>query len=303
MSYMKPSTYLIASILLFSMNAFSQKVQEVQGVQEAEVLQDRKIYKEIMGKELSADIFYSRETQEHQGNPAIAFFHGGGWAFGSPSEFHNACRRYAKKGFVTFSFAYRLSVREDGRFPHPDITPVESVMDARSAVRWLKENAGTWHIDPEKVIVAGQSAGGQLALSTALIGQINEETDNLEIDPTPCALLLFSSNLNTLEAWADYLLDDRREEIWSISPYHNLKPGMPPVIEFHSRDDPMVDFYTVRFFMEKTLALGNRFEQIPFEGMGHYLAEGDTTYATYFDEAVMERTDSFLEELGIMPDR
>ena len=58
-----------------------------------------------MGQELGVDIFYANEILGKKDNPAIAFFSGGGWAFGSPAEFHNACRRYAKKGFVSFSFA------------------------------------------------------------------------------------------------------------------------------------------------------------------------------------------------------
>jgi len=270
--------------------------------QDNRIIQERKIYKQVMGQELAVDVFYANETLEGKDNPAIAFFHGGGWAYGSPTEFHNVCRRYAKKGSVTFSFAYRLSICENGLVPHPDITPVESVMDARSAMRWVKEHAGDWNIDSEKVIAAGQSAGGQLALSTALMNHINEATDNPETEPSPCALLLYASNVNTMEAWVDRLLGDRRQEIWSISPYHHLKPNMPPAIEFHGTADPMVNFWIVEYFKEKTLELGNRFEQIPFEGKGHYLAEGDTTYATYFDEAVMERTDSFLDELGLMPD-
>jgi acetyl esterase len=270
---------------------------------EQRIIQDRKIYKQVMGMDLSVDIFYTEATLEREGNPAIAFFHGGGWAYGDPSEFHNACRRYAAKGFVTFSFSYRLSVTGDGTVPHPAITPVESVKDARSALRWVKEMAPHLNIDPGKVVAAGQSAGGQLALSTALLDEINEPTDNMAIDPTPCALLLYASNVNTMEAWVDRLLGERREEIWSISPYHNLKPGMPPAIEFHGTADPMVNFWIVDYFKQKTLALGNRFEQIPFEGKGHYLAENDSTYATYFDETVMERTDRFLEELGIMPDQ
>jgi acetyl esterase len=269
--------------------------------QENVVISERRIYKEVMGQQLSVDIFYTNETLGKEDNPAIAFFHGGGWAYGSPSEFHNACRRYARKGFVTFSFAYRLSVREDGQVPHPEITPVECVKDARSALRWLKENAAQWHIDTAEVIAAGQSAGGQLALCTALADRINESTDNPELDPAPCALLLYASNVNTLEAWVDRLLADRREEIWSISPYHLLKPGMPPSIEFHGTDDPMVNYWIVEYFRDKTRALGNHFEQIPFEGKGHYLAVEDTTYATYFDESVMERTDSFLIQLGLMP--
>lgn len=270
--------------------------------QQNQLLTEKRIYKQVMEQELSVDIFYSSTTRGSTENPAIAFFHGGGWAYGSPAEFHNACRRYARKGFVTFSFAYRLSVNEDGSVPHPEITPVECVKDARSAIRWLKEHAEEWNIDSDKVIVAGQSAGGQLALSTALMDPINEAGDNQETDPTPCALLLYSSNVNTMEAWVDRLLGDRRQEIWSISPYHNLKPGMPPALEFHGTEDPMVNFWIVEYFKEKTLALGNQFEQIPFEGKGHYLAEGDTTYATYFDESVMLRTDRFLKELGLMPE-
>ena len=267
--------------------------------QDNKIIEQREIYKQVMGLDLYVDIFYTDETMESRGNPAIAFFHGGGWSSGDPSEFHNACRRYAGKGFVTFSFAYRLSVNADGTIPHPEITPVESVKDARSALRWLKGKAGQWNIDPGKVVAAGQSAGGQLALSTALMDPLNESSDNLDIDPSPCALLLYASNVNTLEAWADRLLGERREEIWSISPYHNLKPGMPPAIEFHGTADPMVNFWIIEYFKEKTLAMGNHFEQIRFEGKGHYLAEKDTTYATYFDESVMERTDRFLEEIGI----
>jgi acetyl esterase/lipase len=267
------------------------------------ILQESRTYKQVMGLDLGVDVFYTSAALERKLNPAIAFFHGGGWAYGDPSEFHTACRRYAAKGFVTFSFSYRLCANRDGTVPHPQITPVESVKDARSALRWVKEMAGQWNIDPEKVVAAGQSAGGQLALSTALLDQINESTDNPYIDPTPCALLLYASNVNTMEAWVDRLLGERREEIWSISPYHNLKPGMPPAIEFHGTADPMVNFWIVEYFREKTLDLGNRFVQVPFEGKGHYLAENDSTYATYFDESVMERTDSFLVDLGLMPDQ
>ena len=79
--------------------------------QENQVIQDRKIYKQIMGQELAVDVFYSNETLEGKDNPAIAFFHGGGWSSGSPAEFHNACRRYARKGFVCFSLGICESFR------------------------------------------------------------------------------------------------------------------------------------------------------------------------------------------------
>lgn len=268
--------------------------------QNDEVQIKKEVYKKINGTELHADVFFTSANWERNSNPAIALFHGGGWAFGDPSEFYEACKRYARKGFVTFSFQYRLSVNEDGSYPNPEITPVESTKDARSAIRWLRENAEELHINPEKIVVGGQSAGGQLALATALCDTINEKTDNLKISPVPNALLLFSSNVNTLEPWIDMLLGDRSHEIWSISPYHNLKKNMPPAIAFHGEDDNQVLFYIVRMFQDKMNKLGNYYELHTYQGRKHYLAPDNEKYATYFDEEILLKTDAFLQKFGFM---
>ena len=269
--------------------------------QEVEILRKELVYKQVDDQLLSVDVFYPNELPENQQFPAIAFFHGGGWVFGSPEEFHGACERYAKKGFVTFSFQYRLSINKDGSYPNPDISPIESVKDARSAIRWLREHAGELNIDPNKIIVSGQSAGGQLALSTALMDNINDQSDDLDVSPEPNAMLLYSSCVNTMEAWIDYIMSDRRDQIWSISPYHNLKPGMPPILAFHGEADCMVLFYTIQFFNTKMKDLGNSYELVTLPGRDHYLGENaDPKYARYFDEEILERSDDFLELLGYM---
>jgi acetyl esterase/lipase len=268
--------------------------------QQNEVVFEQKIYKSVDGRELKADIFYGPSAKQTANNPAIAFFHGGGWIFGSPEEFHGACRRYAGMGFVTISFQYRLSINEDGTYPNPDITLVECVKDARSAIRWLRENANQLKIDPDRIAVGGQSAGGQLALSTALMEDINEETDNLEISPVPNVILLYSSNVNTMEAWIDMIMGERRNEIWSVSPYHNLKEGMPPIIAFHGEDDCTVLPYIINFFRIRMQELGNSYELITYPGRKHYLGEGNEKYARYFDEEILKRTDEFLEQQGFM---
>ena len=115
-------------------------------------------------------------------NTAIVFFHGGGWAYGTPGEFFSTCERYAKMGIVTFSVDYRLSI-DNGVTPSKTISPIECIMDARSAMRWVRANAAKFHIDPDKIVAAGQSAGGHLALSTAMIDEYNEKTDDLSISP------------------------------------------------------------------------------------------------------------------------
>src|SRR5689334_24325219 len=54
---------------------------------------------------------------KQKNNTALVFIHGGGWAYGSPSEFFGACRRYAKAGVITFSIQYRLSKDAKGNVP------------------------------------------------------------------------------------------------------------------------------------------------------------------------------------------
>ncbi len=288
---MKPVLIAFQIFVLPYLTAFAQDLP---------VVHEKMIYKQVNGIDLLAHVFITSATEKNPQSPALAFFHGGGWVFGSPEEFFAACERYARKGFVTFSFQYRLSINEDGSYPHPGITPVESVMDARSAIRWLRENARSLKIDPERIVVGGQSAGGQLALSTALAEKVNEKTDKSTISPVPNAILLYSSCVNTMEAWIDMILGDRRDEIWSISPYHNLKSNLPPILAFHGEDDCTVLMYTIQMFREKMNNLGNRYELITYPGRRHYLGEGNEKYARYFDEEIMERTDQFLMELGYL---
>lgn len=248
---------------------------------------------------LSVDIFLPTDTSTGP-RKAIVFFHGGGWVFGHAVEFHGACKRYTEKGFVTFSFEYRLSMNEDESYPNPAITPVECVKDARSAMRWVRENAERFNMDPERIAVGGQSVGGQLTLMTELADSINEVTDDLSISPRPNLMLLYSSTVNTMEAWCDRILQHKRKMIWDISPHHNIRKGMPAAIEFHGVDDHTVKLWTVRMFERKTKEFGNDFEVVTYEGRAHYLGEGNEKYSRLFDEEILERTDQFLAKHGFM---
>jgi acetyl esterase/lipase len=258
-------------------------------------------YKRVDGRELQVDVFQPARGTSDVTRPAIAFFHGGGWVFGDRNEFHGACRRYAARGFVTATFQYRLSVNADGTYPNPNVTLVECVKDARSAIRWLRAHAREFAIAPNRIVVSGQSAGGQLAWATALLDQLNEATDDLTVSPRPDALVVYSSNYNSMEAWIDMIFGPRRGEIWSVSPHHNLKPGLPPALAFHGRADGTVPYYIVGLFAAEMRKLGNPFELVTLPGRDHYLGEGHPDYARYFDEEILEQTDAFLRRHGFMP--
>lgn len=264
-----------------------------------QIIRDTSVYKTVNGTSLYVFIDHM-PTETLDQRPAMAFFHGGGWAYGHPDEFKTACRRYAAKNFVCFTFQYRLSITEAGEVPHPDISLIECVKDARSAIRWIRKNAETYSVDPNKIVACGQSAGGQLALGTALFDEIDETTDDTEISSVPNAFVLYSSNVNTIEAWADMLMGDRREEIWSVSPYHNLKAGMPSTLAFHGTADRMVPYWVVTRFRDKSIELGNDFELITFEERRHYLGDVDQDKKIYYDEEILKMTDAFLENKGFI---
>jgi acetyl esterase len=259
----------------------------------------QEVYKKIDTFNLKIDIFYTDQSSKGMNNTAIVFFHGGGWAYGTPSEFFTTCERYARMGIVTFSVEYRLSI-DHGITPHKTISPIESVMDAKSAMRWVRENAGKFHVDKNKIVAAGQSAGGHLAISTAMIDEYNEKSDNLNVSCRPDAVLLFSACVNTLEGWCDRLLADRRTKIWSISPAHNIKPGLPPMIEFHGTDDEQVPKWTVQYFETEMKKQGNYFEQHMYQGRKHYLGDPDPKYSRYYDEEILKIADNFLRKFMLL---
>ena len=263
------------------------------------VIHTQEVYKTVDTFKLKIDIFYTKQSFERENNTAIVFFHGGGWAFGTPSEFFTTCERYARMGIVTYSVDYRLSI-ENGVTPNKLISPIECVMDAKSAIRWVRENAGKFHIGKNKIVAAGQSAGGHLALCTAMIDEYNEKSDNLSISCRPDAILLFSACVNTVEGWCDRLLADRRNKIWSISPTHNIKRGMPPMIEFHGEYDDQVPIWTVQFFDSAMTKEGNYFEQHTYKGMRHYLGEGNPKYSRYFDDEILKVADNFLRKFNLL---
>ncbi|MBL7966671.1 MAG: alpha/beta hydrolase [Prolixibacteraceae bacterium] len=291
---MKKLTFLL---LLFQ--AYGMTFLVGQNLESGQISHLQETYKTVGNQSLKVDVFYSASSLEKANNTAIVFFHGGGWAYGKPDEFFTTCERYARMGIIAFSVEYRLSIK-DGVVPHPEISPIESVMDAKSAIRWVRQNSGKYQINPEKIVAAGQSAGGQLALATATIPGYDEKTDRLDVSCSPNAVLLFSSCVNTVESWCDWLLGERRNQIWSISPTHNIRAGMPPMIEFHGVDDEQVPKWSLQFYESQMKKAGNYFELHMYPGRKHYLGEGNSKYSRYYDEEILLLTDKFLRKFNFL---
>lgn len=110
-------------------------------------------YRKVDGIRLDMDI-YVPTGKEKENTPAILLVHGGGWVSGSKENQRAMAQYLAKNGFVAATVSYRLS----SQAPYP-----AAVLDIKAAIRWLREKAGTYGIDPDRIAISGASAGAQLA--------------------------------------------------------------------------------------------------------------------------------------------
>src|SRR5688572_2249317 len=106
------------------------------------------------------DAFYPKQKATGK-RIAIIIIHGGGWRTGNRTLHYPMAQRLADFGYTCFSPEYRLST--EALYP-------AAVHDIKSAIRWVRKNARRFNIDPNSIIVAGHSSGGQLA---AFMGATN----------------------------------------------------------------------------------------------------------------------------------
>ncbi len=221
-------------------------------------------YKRLGEVELALHIFRP-QGEADEPRPAIVFFFGGGWTQGTPSQFYRQSRQLADRGMLAVCADYRVRSRHQ-------TTPAESVADAKSAVRYLRQHAQRLNIDPERIAAGGGSAGGHLAAATATVPGFEGEgfssaDEALDISSRPNALVLF--NPVTDPAALGRGLAGRFPDARKLSPLAHVGPGQPPTILFHGTADTTVGFDTAKAFTEAMQAAGNRCELVSFPDAGH----------------------------------
>jgi len=254
------------------------------------------VYKRVSGAELKLWVFSPSDLNASEARPAILFFAGGGWTNQNPAQLSPQARYFATKGLVTVVADYRVRSTNN-------TTPYESVADAKTAVRWLREHAGELHIAPTSLAVAGASAGGHIALTAALLNELDEPGENQSVSSKPNALVLFNPVPNTVpdpqavltpqQQGFVALLGPRARE---ISPIHHLSKNLPPTIIFHGKADTLVPFAEAEAFCRKATELGNRCEFVAFEGADHGFFNPRNSTKWYYE--TLSGAERFLKNLG-----
>lgn len=157
-SYTIKSTYA----KLIKKYPFIKIAHEVKNKNVAEI--DDVVYSQDKNRALHLDAYLNKTKRK---NPAVVMIHGGGWKSGNKSQTRTMAQRIASEGYSCFAIEYRLSL--EAKYP-------EGIVDVKNAIRFIKDNARKFNVDPDKIAVLGCSSGGQMA---ALIGTTN---DNLAFD-------------------------------------------------------------------------------------------------------------------------
>ena len=208
------------------------------------------------------DVWRTSTTPE--GAPVIFYLHGGSWTFGDKREQGRPMlHEFVRRGWVVVAANYRLAPRS----PWP-----AQIEDAARAFGWVKKNIASYGGDSTRLVIAGGSAGGQLASLLAL-GEKDPTWRPADMeDVTDWSVRGALSFYGVLEMTGDeahwhgrgrgllYLLERRvvqvpvkgHEDLYrSLSPYDRIQTDAPPFFVVQGGNDTLVDVHVARDFVEK----------------------------------------------------
>jgi acetyl esterase/lipase len=239
------------------------------------------IYKVVDDIELSIII---RVPQNIEGPvPVIVFFFGGGWTRGNQSHFERQAKYFSNLGLVTALVDYRVANRHGTR-------PADALIDAKSAVRYLRKNAKKYKINPNKMVGAGGSAGAHLAAAASVIEHFNSYEDDLKIDPSSNALILWNPVIDNGPGGYGH---SRVKEYWELfSPFHNIRTEHPPTLVMLGDQDNLLSVHRAKQYIDKIKKTGAQASIEVFEGQAHGFGNGQR----YVQTLLLAHT--FLMNLG-----
>ncbi len=249
--------------------------------------------------------------------PAVIRIHGGGWSMGEKGGpevgklkikdavkpgIENLGLTLARRGYFAVDISYRLIPA--ARFP-------AAIEDCKCAVRWLRENAKKYSVDPDRIGAVGTSAGGHLALLLACA----DEKAGLEgngghagyssriqaavswYGPTDFTAAGHSDLFRkTVEAFVGGPYEQNKERYRQASPITYVSPAVPPILLVHGEEDPAVTFKDSQSMAERLRAVGADVTLIPVKHAGHDFRSSPGTPISPSAEEIVARTIEFFDK-------
>jgi alpha-L-fucosidase 2 len=200
--------------------------------------------------------------------PAVIVVHGGGWVRGDRRiDVRPLFQPLSDAGFAWFSISYRLAT---------DVTQFGvAIDDVETAVRYVKAHAHEFNVDPDRIALVGESAGGQLAAMAALRGGEVASVRAVVAFYTPTDLVSLIKDSTFIPSqirsqvigtpWERLVLAG----LTQLSPVDNVRRDMPPFLLIHGTSDPLVPFKQSTEMCARMNSAGASCEVYPIEGAGH----------------------------------
>jgi len=199
---------------------------------------------------------------------AVIIVHGGGWVRGDRRiDVEPLFEPLESSGIAWFSIDYRL-LRNLTELAAP-------VEDVRNAILFVKEHAAQYRIDPEKIVLIGESAGGQLVAMAALDPKPGARVQGVIAFYAPTDLVALAQDSTLIPAqlrdsvrgtpFEALLLGGLRQ----LSPIDRINPGAPPFLLVHGTTDDLVPFAQSQAMCDRLIANGSACQLLPIQGGGH----------------------------------
>lgn len=213
--------------------------------------------------------------------PAVIFVHGGGWSGGDKMSGNDPLfAPVAERGMAWFTINYRLAPKHN--YPAP-------VEDIHTAIRWVKANASRYHIDPNRIALVGESAGGQLAAQAVVLAQEAERVAAVVPFYAPIDFILdmerrggLSTSMRGLFGRKEAKADEATLQLLrEASPINHLKSGLPPFLLVHGTGDMSVLYNWSPLFQAKLKAAGVACDLITIPDGTHGMARWESFAPEY----------------------
>jgi acetyl esterase/lipase len=177
------------------------------------------VYAEHDGTKLLGDLYLPKGVAKA---PALVAIHGGGWQIGSRAFYNYWGPFLARHGYAVFAIEYRLG--------KPGVYPA-AVYDAKAAIQFVRAKAASFDIDPDRIGLIGDSAGGHLSALLALAGD-QFTTDyrddaNAAVPANVKAVVAFYGVYDMMAQWEHDLVsrprDNITEKFLGVSPTENRR--------------------------------------------------------------------------------
>ena len=230
--------------------------------------------------------------------PVLLYIHGGGWVGGTKERDVLRLLPWLEMGWAVANIEYRLG--------EVSLAPA-AVEDCLCALRWVIRNAEDYNIDPSRIVVTGNSAGGHLALTTGMIpasAGLDRQCPGRETLSVAAIInwygitdvgdLLDGPNMRSYAVEWMASMPNRDEIAERVSPLTYVRSGLPPILSVHGDADPTVPYqHGVRLHEELAKAgVANRLHTVPGGRHGGFNREQTI--------AIFETIRQFLGAHGLM---